>query len=97
MKGMFSDDFTKIKELYENFCKTDIGNYIDNWVKGVILITVVLFVLYVITCFITWSIPLPPPNCKCLKESGIFIRVIVLVYSFVILMVTFGSDDDYGY
>jgi len=94
---MFNDEFTKIKELYEDFCKTNIGNYIDNWVKGVILITVVLLILYVIACFIAWSILLPSSDCKSIKDSGTLFRILLLVYSFVILMVTFGSDDDCGY
>lgn len=98
MKGMFSgEEFRQFREFYEEFSETGIGSYIVNWIKGLILITVVLFVIFVIACFITWSIPLPPKGCNSLKDTGIIVRVVLVVYSFVILLITFGDSDDYGY
>jgi hypothetical protein len=87
-------DLEKVKDFFE----TDFGRYVKNWGIGLVWIAVVLMTLFVIGCFVTWSIPIPTgPSVKDSEGVGIMVRICLIVYSFVILLVTFGGDDDCGY
>jgi hypothetical protein len=91
--GMFNrEDFRKVQDLYEDFVATDVGNYIDNWVKGILLISFVVLILYILACFFTWSILPVPPD---FEGSGILCRVVLTLYSFGVLVNTFGEGEDY--
>ena len=91
--GMFNrEDFRKIQDLYEDFCATDVGNYIDNWVKGVLLVSIAILILYILACFVMWTIlPVPPV----FEGSGILYRILITIYSLGVLVGTFGEGEDY--
>lgn len=91
--GMFNrEDFRKVQDLYEDFVATDVGNYIDNWVKGALLVGTILLILYILACFVMWEIlPVPPV----FEGSGVLYRVFLAIYSLGVLIVTFGEGEDY--
>ena len=96
MKEIFSEeDLQKVKDFFE----TGLGLYIKNWFIGMFWVLVILIGLYIISCFISWSILLPPRSnhSNHSEDWATFGRVLLILYSLVVLMVTFGSDDDYGY
>ena len=87
--------FDEFKKYYEDLSETNVGAYLINWVKGAILLTCVLVSIYILACFIKWTIILPPHPIEISKDTWVYTRVVFIIYSLAILPVTFGGDDDY--
>lgn len=94
MKETFKkEDFKKLKEVYKEFSETGVGSYIVHWIIGIIVMTVAAVIIYILTCFVTWSIPFPSSPLKHPEHVGIFVRIFILGYSFVVFVVTFGDNE----
>lgn len=95
MKGICSkEDVEKVKDFFNN---TTLGSYIKNWVIGILGITLIVTVIYVLACFIAWSIIIPtsPFSEKGSTSLGVFTRLGLTIYSTVVLIITTSEDDDY--
>lgn len=84
------------KQKVQDFFETNLGSYIKNWLKGLLWLTVVLLIIYIVSCFVTWTVvPITLDSFE--GRDGTLFRIGLIVYSIVILLTLCDDDDFYGY
>lgn len=85
--------FNELKEFYK---KSWIGRYTINWILGLLLITFITFIFFIIGCFITWSIPNTIFDNDISNTDMALFRFFLVIYSSLIFFITEKMDfSDY--
>lgn len=77
---------------FEDFKESFIYRYVRNFVGGLLIIGFLILILILFAMFVTWG--LPTPNHEPMGEGGkMILRLLLLGYSFLILVLTGGEGD----
>ena len=77
---------------FEEFKESFIYRYVRNFIGGLLIIGLALLVIILFGMFITWG--LPRTDYEPMGEGGkMILRLLLLGYSFIILVLTGGEGD----